>query len=193
MDILHFLQDAVDRRASDIFIIAGLPVTFKVNGQLLRADGGRLTPADSQALIQGAYALAGREIAIVEGGGDDDFSFALQGVSRFRISAYKQRGSLAAVIRVITFELPNPHDLGIPDGVLSLAEMQKGLVLVTGPAGCGKSTTLACVIDAINNSRSAHVITLEDPIEFLHRHKHSIVSQREVATDTQSYVTALVY
>ena len=95
MDILHFLQDAVDRRASDIFIIAGLPVTFKVNGQLLRADGGRLTPADSQALIQGAYALAGREIAIVEGGGDDDFSFALQGVSRFRISAYKQRGSLA--------------------------------------------------------------------------------------------------
>ncbi|WP_101552566.1 type IV pilus twitching motility protein PilT [Anaerotruncus massiliensis (ex Togo et al. 2019)] len=191
MDILHFLQDAVDRRASDIFIIAGLPVTFKVNGQLLRADGGRLTPADSQALIQGAYALAGREIAIVEGGGDDDFSFALQGVSRFRISAYKQRGSLAAVIRVITFELPNPHDLGIPDGVLSLAEMQKGLVLVTGPAGCGKSTTLACVIDAINNSRSAHVITLEDPIEFLHRHKHSIVSQREVATDTQSYVTAL--
>lgn len=191
MDILHFLQDAVDRRASDIFIIAGLPVTFKVNGQLLRADDGRLTPADSQALIQGAYALAGREIAIVEGGGDDDFSFALQGVSRFRISAYKQRGSLAAVIRVITFELPNPHDLGIPDGVLSLAEMQKGLVLVTGPAGCGKSTTLACVIDAINNSRSAHVITLEDPIEFLHRHKHSIVSQREVATDTQSYVTAL--
>lgn len=112
-------------------------------------------------------------------GDGDDFSFALKGISRFRISAYKQRGSLAAVIRVITFELPNPHDLGIPDGALALAERRKGLVLAIGPAGCGKSATLVCVIDAINTARSPHLITLEGPIEFFQRHKKSIVSQRE--------------
>lgn len=123
--------------------------------------------------------------------GDDDFSFSVVGLSRFRVSTYKQRGSLAAVIRVVYFDLPDYKALHIPDAVMLAAKKTKGFVLVTGPAGSGKSTTLACIIDAINNTRNAHVITLEDPIEFLHRHKKSVVSQREIATDTDSYAVAL--
>lgn len=123
--------------------------------------------------------------------GDDDFSFAIPSCSRFRVSTYKQRGSLAAVIRVIAFELPNPTELGIPETVTCMSERTKGLVLVTGPAGSGKSTTLACLVDAINSTKEDHIITLEDPLEFLHRHKKSIVSQREISTDTDSYLVAL--
>ena len=102
--------------------------------------------------------------------GDDDFSFSIVGLSRFRASVMKQRGSLAAVIRIVRFDLPNPADIHIPETVLNIASMKKGMVLVTGAAGSGKSTTLACVIDRINQTRNAHVITLEDPIEYLHHH-----------------------
>lgn len=123
--------------------------------------------------------------------GDDDFSFAVSGLSRYRVSAYIQRGSLAAVIRIITFELPDPAALSIPSSIIELGSLKKGLVLVTGPAGSGKSTTLACIIDAINQTQEKHIITLEDPLEFLHRHKKSIVSQREINSDTESYVVAL--
>ena len=107
------------------------------------------------------------------------------------MSTYKQRGSLAAVIRVITFELPNPTQLGIPNAVMALSEYTKGMVLVTGPAGSGKSTTLACLVDRINTTKQDHIITLEDPLEYLHHHKESIVSQREISTDTENYLVAL--
>ena len=107
------------------------------------------------------------------------------------MSTYKQRGSLAAVIRIITFELPNSAELGIPDSVMELAECTKGMILVTGPAGSGKSTSLACLVDRINSTKSNHIITLEDPLEYLHRHKQSIVSQREISMDTENYLVAL--
>lgn len=192
MDVTRILKDAVERKASDVFIVAGLPVSFKINGNIQQVDEEKLRPEHTEQLVGEIYALAhNRNIAAVAEGGDDDFSFSIPGVSRFRVSAYKQRGSLAAVIRVVTFELPDPKELGLPDVVLGLAGRSKGLVLVTGPAGSGKSTTLACIIDAINRTRSAHVITLEDPLEYLHLHKKSIVSQREVMTDTESYVKAL--
>ena len=123
--------------------------------------------------------------------GDDDFSFAIPGVSRFRVSAYKQRGTLSAVIRVITFRLPDYHMLGIPDAIINLGLGGKGMTLITGPAGSGKSKTLACIIDQINQNQEKHIITLEDPLEFLHRHNKSIVSQREIHVDTDSYVAAL--
>ena len=123
--------------------------------------------------------------------GDDDFSFAIPGVSRFRVSAYKQRGTLSAVIRVITFRLPDYHMLGIPDAIINLGLSGKGMTLITGPAGSGKSTTMACIIDKINHSREGHIITLEDPLEYLHRHDKCIVSQREICTDTESYLTSL--
>ncbi len=123
--------------------------------------------------------------------GDDDFSFAIPGVSRFRANVFRQRGSLAAVIRVVRFELPDPGQLKLPDVIIGISKLTRGMVLVTGPAGSGKSTTLACIIDEINKTRNAHVITLEDPIEYLHRHKKSVVTQREIATDTDSYVSGL--
>ena len=149
-------------------------------------------PKDTELLIRSIYELDGnRSMNHFLETGDDDFSFAVPGLSRYRVSTYKQRGSLAAVIRVIAFELPNPEILGIPSVVLSLTSLTKGLVLVTGPAGSGKSTTLACLVDRINSSRQNHIITLEDPLEFLHRHKKSIVSQREISTDTDNYLTAL--
>lgn len=189
--ITEMLQKATNANASDIFIVAGLPLSYKVNG-ILHSEGERLMPKDTELLIRSIYELDGnRSMNHFLETGDDDFSFAVPGLSRYRVSTYKQRGSLAAVIRVIAFELPNPEILGIPSMVLSLTSLTKGLVLVTGPAGSGKSTTLACLVDRINSSRQDHIITLEDPLEFLHRHKKSIVSQREISTDTDNYLTAL--
>lgn len=149
-------------------------------------------PEDTKKLIEDIYSIAEeRKIETLETAGDDDFSFSISNLGRFRISTYRQRGSLAAVIRLIAFQLPNPEELSIPSQIMQLAEYRKGLVLVTGSAGSGKSTTLACLIDQINSTREEHIITLEDPLEFLHRHKKSIVSQREVSSDTESYKVAL--
>lgn len=186
------LKTAVERHASDIFIVAGLPVSYRVNGVIHHLDEERLMPDATKGLMEQIYELAGkRDISTFETCGDDDFSFAVPGLSRFRVSSYKQRGALSAVIRIITFDLPNPADIGIPEHIINLGSLSKGLVLVTGPAGSGKSTTLACIVDAINRSQEKHIITLEDPIEYLHRHNKSIVSQREINVDTESYVTAL--
>jgi twitching motility protein PilT len=123
--------------------------------------------------------------------GDDDFSFSVPGVGRFRANTFRQRGSLAAVVRVVMFDLPDPSSLDIPEVVMQLGDFTKGLVLITGPAGSGKSTTLACLVDKINATRADHIITMEDPIEYIHRHKRSIVTQREINSDTQNYASAL--
>lgn len=192
MEIAEILKTAVDCGASDIFIIAGLPLVLKVNGRQQRQAGSALAPRDTAALVASIYALCGRSEARVHSeDADDDFSFSVSGLGRFRANVLHQRGSLAAVIRVIRFSLPNPAALHIPEGVLQTARLMKGLVLVTGPAGSGKSTTLACIIDAINSSREGHIITMEDPIEYIHAHKKCIVTQREILSDTPSYVSAL--
>lgn len=191
INTIEFLREATTAHASDIFIVAGLPLSYKIQGNMHRI-GDRLTPSMTEQIIRDIYELAGeRNMKPFLKKGDDDFSFAIPSCSRFRVSTYKQRGSLAAVIRVIAFELPNPSELGIPDTVIRMSERNKGLVLITGSAGSGKSTTLACLVDAINSTKENHIITLEDPLEFLHRHKKSIVSQREIATDTDSYLVAL--
>lgn len=191
MQIQEILQEAVRQQASDILIIAGLPVAYKVHGTIVRV-GDRLLPDDTALLVEAIYALAGqRSMEQILATGDDDFSFALPGLSRFRVNVLKQRGSLGMVIRVVSFTLPDPKTLGIPDNVLSFANCTRGMVLFTGPAGSGKSTTLACIVDAVNSSRCAHVITIEDPIEYLHQHKSSVVTQRELSTDTRSYAAAL--
>ena len=192
MDIIVLLQQAVLNHASDIFVVAGLPVSYRANGRICREKEEKLMPPQTKECVEELYKLAGgRDIRVLEEKGDDDFSFAIPGLSRFRVSAYKQRGSLAAVIRVIAFRLPNSKEIGIPDQVMRLSELNKGLVLVTGSAGSGKSTTLACMVEEINETKEDHIITLEDPLEFLHQHKKSIVSQREVNMDTVNYVTSL--
>ncbi len=192
MDLIAYLTEAARRGASDIFVVVGRPLSVKVNGTMEMESEERLTPADAEEFVRGIYQLAGdRDMAPFLRTGDDDFSFAIRGVSRFRASVYRQRGTMAAVVRVITFQIPEPAQLGITPNILSLADYGKGLVLVTGPAGSGKSTTLACIIDRINSTKEGHIITLEDPLEFLHSHKKSIVSQREISSDTESYISAL--
>ena len=189
--IPEFLSIATEKHASDIFIIAGRPLSIKIEGKLSNM-GDRLMPQQTSELIHTLYELAGqRDMSHLLSKGDDDFSFSIPGLSRFRVNAYRQRGSLAAVIRVIAFELPDPEQLHIPREVMSAADYTKGMVLVTGPAGSGKSTTLACLIDRINHTREGHIITLEDPLEYLHRHNKCIVSQREICTDTESYLISL--
>ncbi len=191
-DIRHLLEQAVNEGASDIFVVAGLPITWRVNGRIHHMDGEKLMPSQTEEYVKEIYSLAGgRDMERLTGQGDDDFSFALPGLSRFRVNAYKQRGSLSVVVRVITFDLPDPEDIDIPARIIEFGNLAKGLVLVTGPAGSGKSTTLACVVNNINNTQEKHIITLEDPIEYLHRHNRSIVSQREINLDTDNYVTAL--
>lgn len=189
--LTDYLQKAVSSRASDLFIVAGGPVCAKQDNRLVPISQDRVFPNETEELIREVYALASRPMDRFLQEGDDDFSFSMAGMARFRVNVYRQRGSMAAVIRVVAFDIPNWMDLGIPEQVMALAEVQHGMVLVTGTAGSGKSTTQACVIDRINRTRECHIITLEDPIEYLHRDRRSIVSQREVAIDTQNYPSAL--
>lgn len=191
MDYIQDLINITRLGASDIFIIAGKEITYKAYSQIESYNDQTLSPAMTREFIEAIYENAHRDIHILLDEGDDDFSFSIANISRFRVSTYKQRGSLAAVIRVIAFELPNASSLHIPESIIKMGQINKGLVLVTGPAGSGKTTTLACIIDYINQNYQKHIITLEDPIEFLHSHKKSIVSQREIHIDTQSYVKAL--
>ena len=160
MNLQECLQEAIAQEASDVFIIAGLPLSYRKNGVICRFCEEKLLPADTESVLTEIYSCAGnRDMQGLYENGDDDFSFAIRGLSRFRVSAYKQRGTLSAVIRIITFDLPDAQALHIPEHVLRLGEAGKGMVLVTGPAGSGKSTTLACMIDQINRSQSKHIIT----------------------------------
>jgi len=189
--MLGWLKSAVEKGVSDIFIGAGRQITFKKNGVLIPQDGDILRPHNSEELITSLYELAYRPMATFLENGDDDFPVTVPGVARFRVNTFRQRSSMAAVIRVVLFDIPDYRTLKIPEEVMGLASELNGLALVTGPAGSGKSTTLACIIDAINKTRNSHVITLEDPIEYLHRDNVSLVSQREISTDTNSYMDAL--
>lgn len=190
MEVL--LRIAVEKGAADIFLIPGMPFSYQVGGRIVYHDNEKIFPDEVSRLMEEFYQMAGnRDMIKVKEHGDDDFSMAVPGLARFRANVFRQRGSLAAVIRIIRFELPDYKKLDIPQSVINISEMNKGFVLVTGPAGSGKTTTLACIIDQINKTKNVHVITLEDPIEYLHRHNKSVVTQREIATDTDSYVTGL--
>ena len=185
------LRKAFQFHGSDVFIVPGSQIMTKANGQMIPITEERALPNDIAVLVDRAYELAHRDRETLQEVGDDDFSFAVRDLSRFRCNTYRQRGSLAMTCRVVAFGIPNPQERNIPEVVMRLAELRSGMVLVTGPAGNGKSTTLACLVDRINSSRSGHIITIEDPIEYLHPHKKCIVSQREVPGDAASFARAL--
>lgn len=193
--IENVLHEALCASVSDVIIAAGSPLAYKSAGMLRPAEGGRpLAPRDTEAMVREIYALAGeRSTEKLVRTGDDDFSFSIPGSGRFRAAVFRQRGSYSAVIRLVRFELPDPSALHIPSSVIDLYGIKKGLVLVTGPAGSGKSTTLSCIVDKMNKNLPYHIITIEDPIEFLYRNDKSIVSQREVSQDTETFVSALRY
>lgn len=190
-EMKSYLKQSVEQGASDLFIVSGSPVTQRLHGHLSPMDDQRLLPPRTEELISSLYQLAERQMEHYRQCGDDDFSFAIPGVARFRVSTYKQRGSMAAVIRIISFHIPDWKAFGIPESVMNLSDVKNGLILFTGTAGSGKSTTQACIIDSINKKRDCHIVTLEDPIEFLHRNNKSIISQREIAIDTADYLSGL--
>lgn len=190
-ELLECLRQAVQNRASDIFFVAGAPVCMKLENQLQPITEEKIFPQETKALITEIYQLANRNMERYEKTGDDDFSFSVAQLARFRVNTYRQRGSMAAVVRIVAFDIPDWREKGIPEAVMNLAQVQHGMILVTGTAGSGKSTTQACIIDRINQTRSVHIVTLEDPIEYLHRNQKSIVSQREISIDTEDYPSAL--
>ena len=189
--INFYLEQAVKEDAADLFLIAGKAISMKRGGEIRQITEERLMPEDAGVLLKELYKLARRELPEKVTAWDDDFSLSVPGLARFRVNVFQQRGSLAAVIRVVKFGIPDWQKLGLSPEIMKIADMTRGMVLVTGPAGSGKSTTLACVVDSINRTRNAHIITIEDPIEYLHRNQMGIVSQRELNMDTKSYVTAL--
>ena len=191
MELKEYLKKAVEMEGSDIFIVPGSVMTVKVRGKLVALSDERLLPADTERLVGEMYAMTNRNMDLLYRDGDDDFSFAVRDLSRFRCNAYRQRGTCAATCRIVTFELPQMETLNIPRVVMDLISYRSGMILVTGPAGSGKSTTLACMIDKINSARSGHIVTIEDPIEYLHQHKQSLVSQREVPNDAATFSRAL--
>ena len=164
---------------------------MRMDKTIRQLDEKKLLPNDTEELIKEVYRLAGRDMDRFYKTWDDDFSFAVPGLARFRVNTYRQRGSMAAVIRVVSFTIPDWKEMHILPQIMELSKLTNGMVLVTGAADSGKSTTLACLIDEINKTRSCHIITLEDPIEYLHRDRMSIISQREMTIDTATFPTAL--
>lgn len=189
MTIEEILTEAVNAGASDVHMTAGIAPKMRVDGKLTAMSYPRLFPADTLALLVSVMTQAQREQ--FEERGECDMSFAVHGLGRFRLNAYKQKGCVAMAVRLLGAGVPKPESIGIPKSVMAIAQKTHGLVLVTGVSGCGKSTTLAALIDSINRTRQAHIITLEEPIEYLHTHDHSMVNQREIGVDTESYASGM--
>jgi twitching motility protein PilT len=192
VNLRALLEEMIEKDASDLHIVAGERPKLRVDGDITSATSDEvLTPKDTLSL---AYSvLTENQKKRFETDNELDFSFGIQNLARFRGNVFKQRGCVSVVIRQIPFNVKTFNDLGLPAVVAHLADKPRGLVLVTGPTGSGKSTTLAAMIDKINKELAGHIITVEDPIEFIHRHQKCIVNQREVGTDTNSFSAALKY
>jgi twitching motility protein PilT len=189
VNLRELLQEMIDKKASDLHITAGVPPMLRVDGIVLKTSHPIVTPEISKQI---AYSvLTEEQQKRFENEKELDFSFGVQNLSRFRANVYVQRGVTSMAIRQIPFEILDFKTLGLPPVVEKLAEKQKGLILVTGPTGCGKSTTLASMLNKINHERQAHIITVEDPIEYIHQHKRCIINQREVKSDTDTFASAL--
>jgi len=184
----ELLDTTVKKSASDLHLVVGVQPVIRINGQLVRLNENKLNPSDTEKF---AKEVMGEDFASLNEVGELDSSYSVAGLGRFRINIFKQRGSIALAIRVVGLKVPNISELGLPSVTSELALEKRGLVLVTGPTGSGKSTTLAAIVNEINENRASHIITLEDPIEFLHKHNRSIIEQREIGKDSQNFNNAL--
>lgn len=189
MNLAELLTKTVEMKASDLHITVGFPPVMRINGELVKYNDINLTPKDNYELVR--QMLNDEQFRVLEEKGEIDLSYSEGGLGRFRVNVYKQRGTYGMAIRTVALRIPKLEELGLPSLIKGLSKKQRGLILVTGPTGSGKSTTLASIIDCINNERSCHILTLEDPIEYLHKHNKSIVNQREIGTDTNSFANSL--
>lgn len=189
MDIMQMLTDVVRIKASDLHITVAIPPMIRVNQTLRPYNDVPLTPEDTEAFTRSV--LTPEQMLVLDKRGELDFSYIVPQLSRFRVNAYKQRSSYGIAFRVINIVVPTLDELGFAPTLKGLALKTRGLILVTGPTGSGKSTTLAAMVDHINRNRNCHVLTLEEPIEYLHKHGNSMVNQREVGTDTKSFSSGL--
>ena len=184
----EILIQSVKSGASDIHLTTGRPPSYRSDGVLAPIEGERLTPQILEELLMPLMDV--RHRGELQDNGQTDFAYAIPGVGRFRVNVFKQRGTLASVMRSLPFNIPEPEQLGIPAEVVEMTSRKRGLILVTGPTGSGKSTTLASLLHVINRTYPYHIITLEDPIEYLHRHDKSVVNQREIGSDSTGYAQA---
>lgn len=189
MSLDDLLRFTVEQGGSDLHITVGIPPTVRKNGRLVKVGDTRLDPNSTEQYVR--EILDKDQLKEFEERGELDLSFSRNGIGRFRVNVFKQRGSWCMAIRAVNMNIPTLDSLGHPAIIKELARKTKGLILVTGPTGSGKSTTLAAMIDQINEERDCHILTLEDPIEYIHRHKNSIVNQREIGHDSHSYANAL--
>ncbi len=188
-EIEQMMEEVVEKDASDLHLTVEIPPTLRINGELIQTERPVLSAEDIKRLLYDI--LTDSQRRKLESDLELDLSYALENGSRFRINLYWQRGNLGAALRLIPPVIKNPGELGLPPIVESLAQKPRGFVLVTGPTGSGKSTTLAAMVNIVNHTRSEHVMTIEDPIEFVHTHKRSIINQREIGVDTHSFASAL--
>jgi len=192
IDLRDLLDEMVEREASDLHITVGERPKLRVDGKIVDGRAGEIMDGQQTQLLAYSF-LSEKQKKQFEIDGELDLSFSVSNLARFRANIFRQRGSVAVVIRRIPFEVFKLQDLGLPRSVENLTEHPSGLILVTGATGMGKSTTIAAMLDKINNERQGHIITIEDPIEYIHRHKRCIVNQREVGSDTKSFGSALKY
>ena len=185
----ELISQAVSLNASDLHLTVGIPPTARIDGQLHPMGEEKCLPPDIEAMAMSVLDDTHKEI--LQRNGEVDLAYSVPGKGRYRLNIFRQRGVLAMAVRVLNTRIPSPEELGLPDVLLTMCQKKRGLVLVTGPTGSGKSTTLASLINIINHTTNQHIITLEDPIEYLHRHNKSIINQREMGSDSQNYAAAL--
>ena len=189
-DLTAALEEVLSQRASDLHLVVGAPPMYRIDGGLTAMSSA--TPWSAEKIESAVKSLlTDSQRATFESELELDFAYTISNTARFRVNIYQQRGALGAAFRIVPTELKQLKELGVPESVASFAQLPRGLVLVTGPTGSGKSTTLAALVDLVNSTRTDHIVTVEDPIEFLHHHKSSIVNQREVGVDTRSFAAAL--